>query len=76
MGDYPSYLSLQTIKVLFIQEIKKKEYGTQRLIEGRRKKGQRVLIIDDVITGGSLKESYTGKRYTKIKSYCLFGCCK
>lgn len=53
-----SYLSITNNKGLIYSRNKKKEYGTQRLIEGRYKKGQRVLIIDDVITtGGSLKES-------------------
>ena len=31
---------------------------TEKLVEGRYRKGQKVIIVDDVITtGGSLKES-------------------
>ena len=64
-----SYLSITNNKGLIYSRNKKKEYGTQRLIEGRYKKGQRVLIIDDVITtGGSLKESIILARDTlKLK---------
>ncbi len=32
-----------------------KSYGTERLIEGRFSAGQRVLLIDDVITSGGAK---------------------
>ena len=53
-----SYLAITNNKGLIYSRNKKKEYGTKRLVEGRYKKGQRVIIVDDVITtGGSLKES-------------------
>lgn len=53
-----SYLSITNNKGLIYSRNKKKEYGTKKLVEGRYRAGQRVIIIDDVITtGGSLKES-------------------
>ena len=53
-----SYLAITNNKGLIYSRNKKKEYGTKKLVEGRYRAGQRVIIIDDVITtGGSLKES-------------------
>ena len=53
-----SYLSLTNNKPLIYSRNKKKEYGTQKLVEGKYKAGQKVIIVDDVITtGGSLKEA-------------------
>ena len=37
-------------KGLIYSRNKKKEYGTSKLVEGRYRAGQRVIIIDDVIT--------------------------
>ena len=64
-----SYLAISNNKGLIYSRSKKKEYGTKRLVEGRYKKGQRVIIIDDVITTGeSLKESIILARDTlKLK---------
>ena len=33
----------------------KKDYGTKKLIEGEYKKGERVIVVDDVITTGASK---------------------
>jgi orotate phosphoribosyltransferase len=53
-----SYLAITNNKGLIYSRNKKKEYGTKKLIEGRYREEQRVIIVDDVITtGGSLKES-------------------
>ena len=53
-----SYLSITNNKPLIYPRNKKKEYGTKKLVEGTYRKGQSVVIIDDVITtGGSLKEA-------------------
>ena len=53
-----SYLSITNNKPLIYSRNKKKEYGTQKLVEGKYKAGQKVIIVDDVITtGGSLKEA-------------------
>ena len=64
-----SYLAITNNKGLIYSRNKKKEYGTKKLVEGRYRAGQRVIIIDDVITtGGSLKESIILARDTlKLK---------
>jgi orotate phosphoribosyltransferase len=42
----------------FIVRDKQKEHGTKRLIEGHLKEGQKVAIVDDVITyGGSVERA-------------------
>lgn len=64
-----SYLAITNNKGLIYSRNKKKEYGTKKLVEGRYREGQRVIIVDDVITtGGSLKESIILARDTlKLK---------
>lgn len=64
-----SYLAITNNKGLIYSRNKKKEYGTKKLVEGRYRVGQRIIIIDDVITtGGSLKESIILARDTlKLK---------
>lgn len=53
-----SYLSITNNKPLIYPRNKKKEYGTKKRVEGTYRRGQSVVIIDDVITtGGSLKEA-------------------
>ena len=48
-------LALMSDKPLLIVRKKKKEYGTGRQIEGEVKKGERVLLVEDVTTtGGSV----------------------
>jgi orotate phosphoribosyltransferase len=45
---------------MIIRRKEKKEYGTKQLIEGVFEKGQRCLIIEDIITtGGSIVETAT-----------------
>jgi uridine monophosphate synthetase len=44
-------------KPLLIVRKEAKAYGTKKLVEGKFKSGDRVVIIDDVITtGASIKE--------------------
>lgn len=53
-----SYISITNNKPLIYTRNKKKEYGTKKLVEGKYRAGQKVIIIDDVITtGGSIKEA-------------------
>ena len=53
-----SYMAITNNKGLIYSRNKKKEYGTEKLVEGRYRRGQKVIIVDDVITtGGSLKDS-------------------
>lgn len=55
-----SYISITNNKPLIYPRNKKKEYGTKKLVEGKYREGQSVIIIDDVITtGGSLTEAIT-----------------
>ena len=54
-----TYISTTYNKPLIYIRDKKKEYGTQKLIEGEHKKSDRCVIIDDVLTtGGSLEKDY------------------
>ena len=54
-----TYISTTYNKPLIYIRDKKKEYGTQKLIEGEYKKSDRCVIIDDVLTtGGSLEKDY------------------
>lgn len=54
-------LSLESNVPLVIKRKENKNYGTQRLVEGVYKKGQKCLLIEDVITSGeSLIETIDG----------------
>lgn len=48
-------LSLETGKPMIYPRKESKDYGTARLIEGELKPGERVLVVDDVITDGGAK---------------------
>ncbi len=48
-------LSLRTRKPLIYARKERKAYGTTSLIEGHYKAGDRILLIDDVVTGGDSK---------------------
>lgn len=48
-------MSLAASRPLIYPRKEVKEYGTQRLIEGAYAAGERVLLVDDVITSGSAK---------------------
>lgn len=48
-------LSLETGKPMIYPRKESKDYGTARLIEGEFKPGERVLVVDDVITDGGAK---------------------
>lgn len=45
-------LSLTTGKPFVIVRKEEKEYGTKKLFEGRAEAGQRVLVVEDVVTSG------------------------
>ncbi|MDE1830324.1 MAG: orotate phosphoribosyltransferase [Thaumarchaeota archaeon] len=47
-----SALAIETVKPLVYIRQKPKEYGTSSLIEGKIKKGTKVLLVDDVGTTG------------------------
>lgn len=48
-------LSLETGKPLIIPRIEKKGHGTGNPVEGEYKKGDRILLLDDLITTGGAK---------------------
>jgi uridine monophosphate synthetase len=48
-------LSLETGKPMIYPRKESKDYGTARLIEGEFDPGERVLVVDDVITDGGAK---------------------
>ncbi len=50
--SYTSYLKNKPIKAFVVRK-EAKEHGTQRLIEGDVSEGERVVILEDVITTGS-----------------------
>jgi orotate phosphoribosyltransferase len=45
-------VSLQTGKPFVIVRKAEKDYGTKRLFEGRAEPGQRVVVVEDVVTTG------------------------
>lgn len=45
-------LSLHTGKPAVFIRNRKKDYGTEKLIEGRLEKGDRVLLVEDIVTTG------------------------
>ena len=45
-------LSLAALKPFVIVRKAEKEYGTRRLLEGRAEAGQRVVVVEDVVTSG------------------------
>ena len=53
-----SALAMETVKPLIYVRTKPKEYGTSKSIEGKIKKGMKVVMVDDVATtGGSVANS-------------------
>ena len=48
-------LSLEIDKPMIIPRMDRKDHGTGNLIEGEYKKGERVLLLDDLITTGGAK---------------------
>ncbi len=50
--SYTSYLNNKPIKAFVVRK-EAKEHGTQRLIEGDVSEGERVVILEDVITTGN-----------------------
>ncbi len=50
--SYTSYLRGKPIKAFVVRK-EQKDHGTGRLVEGNLKEGDRVVIIEDVITTGS-----------------------
>lgn len=53
-----SGICLKYGKPMLIKRREKKNYGTKKLVEGEYKKGQKCLLIDDVVTtGGSIQEN-------------------
>jgi orotate phosphoribosyltransferase len=48
---YTSYLKGKPVEAFIVRK-EAKEYGTKKMIEGNVKKGDRVAIVDDVITTG------------------------
>ncbi len=48
-------IALQHNQSMIFTRKEKKEYGTKQLIEGEHHKGQKAVIIDDVITNGDSK---------------------
>ena len=61
-----TYISTQYNKPLIYVRDKQKEYGTQKMIEGEYKKGDRCVIIDDVITSGRSLEEEIEKLKDKV----------
>ena len=54
-----SYISTKYNKPMIILRSTKKDYGMQKLIEGKYNKNSRCVLIDDVITSGrSIQEAY------------------
>ena len=50
---FASYISINNeIPMIFLRK-ERKEYGTKKLIEGNFIKGQRVVLIEDVVTSGN-----------------------
>ncbi len=45
-------LSLETDKPLVLVRKEAKEYGTSKAIEGRLERGQKVTVVEDVLTTG------------------------
>ena len=45
-------LSLSTGKPFVIVRKGEKDYGTRRLLEGRAEAGQRVVVVEDIVTSG------------------------
>lgn len=51
-------ISLKYNKPMLIKRKERKDYGTKKIIEGEYKKGQKCLLIDDVVTTGkSIQEN-------------------
>lgn len=50
---FASYISINNeIPMIFLRK-ERKEYGTKKLIEGNYTKGERVVLIEDVVTSGN-----------------------
>lgn len=50
---FASYISINSeIPMLFLRK-ERKDYGTKKLIEGNYNKGDRVVLIEDVVTSGN-----------------------
>lgn len=51
--SFASYISIdKNIPMIFLRK-ERKEYGTKKLIEGHYKKGDSVILIEDVVTTGA-----------------------
>ncbi|EPB79945.1 hypothetical protein ANCCEY_01011 [Ancylostoma ceylanicum] len=54
---YATLVSYRNLKPLIIIRKEAKSYGTKKLVEGLYKKGEKVIVIEDVVTtGGSIRD--------------------
>lgn len=49
---FATYLSILTNKPMLMKRKEAKNYGTKQMIEGKFAKGQRAIIIEDIVSSG------------------------
>jgi orotate phosphoribosyltransferase len=65
-------LSLASGKPFVIVRKAEKDYGTKKLFEGRAEAGQRVVVVEDVVTsGGAALTAVRGLRQAGLDVRCL-----